>query len=502
MVADALSWFAQLVPSGPLPGYVYGGSLERNQLLPTAVGALRPSALVPETMANGEASGLQRVCIVGTRALRDFHPSLCAANLVRAGIDARAVSLELKLERADMNALGLARHFDDEQWRRQFCAELSLTLRADEAVGLPAMLGLRDPHEVLADVEHRLGRRVFEIPTLPPSVPGMRLYEILRAALRAAGGRLVLGAEVVSAARDGDRITSVATRAAGRDLHYAAPWFVLATGGFASGGIELDSALGHARAGAGPAPARGPRRGRGAVREPLSRRAAPGAGGRGRRLGPARRGRRERGGRRRRPARGGPVARGLGRGDRAGQRLPRRAGGRGPGVAEGGDRMSDSGGNDLFVAELLRGSLDHCVKCTICETACPVSNATPLFPGPKYAGPQSERYRIADEPSVDVSVDYCSGCGICSQVCPQGVKIAEINAQARNKLKRQKGFPLRDRIITRPTWLGRAGTPVAPIANFTLRFKPLRILGREGAGRSPRRARAEVRRATVLALGP
>jgi glycerol-3-phosphate dehydrogenase subunit B len=241
VVSDALSWFAQLVPSGPLPGYVYGGSLERNQLLPTAVGALRPSALVPETMANGEASGLQRVCIVGTRALRDFHPSLCAGNLVRAGIDARAVSVELKLERADMNALGLARHFDNEQWRRQFCAELSLTLRADEAVGLPAILGLRDPHEVLADVEHRLGRRVFEIPTLPPSVPGMRLYEILRAALLAAGGRLVLGAEVVSAARDGDRITSVATRAAGRDLHYAAPSFVLATGGFASGGIELDS---------------------------------------------------------------------------------------------------------------------------------------------------------------------------------------------------------------------------------------------------------------------
>ena len=56
VVGDALSWFAQIVPSGPLPGYVYGGSLEHNQLLPTAVGALRPSALVPETMANGEAS--------------------------------------------------------------------------------------------------------------------------------------------------------------------------------------------------------------------------------------------------------------------------------------------------------------------------------------------------------------------------------------------------------------------------------------------------------------
>jgi glycerol-3-phosphate dehydrogenase subunit B len=192
-------------------------------------------------MANGEVSGLRRVCIVGTPALRDFHPSLCAANLELAGIEARSVSVDLKLERADTNTLGLARHFDDEKWRRQFCAELSLALRAEEHVGLPAMLGLRDPHEVLADVEHRLGRRVFEIPTLPPSVPGMRLYEILRAALRGAGGRLVLGGEVVSAERDGDRVASVATHAAGRDLNYVAPWFVLATGGFASGAIELDS---------------------------------------------------------------------------------------------------------------------------------------------------------------------------------------------------------------------------------------------------------------------
>ncbi|MBA2512898.1 MAG: anaerobic glycerol-3-phosphate dehydrogenase subunit C, partial [Solirubrobacterales bacterium] len=54
----------------------------------------------------------------------------------------------------------------------------------------------------------------------------------------------------------------------------------------------------------------------------------------------------------------------------------------------------------------MRGSLDHCVKCTICETFCPVSNVTPLFPGPKYVGPQAERYRTPDEPSPDDSLDY------------------------------------------------------------------------------------------------
>ena len=240
-VSEALGWFADTARAGPHPGYGYTGSAERNLRLPTAVGALRPSALAPDTMAAGDAASLAGVCIVGTPALRDFHPALCAQNLIAAGIDARSVSIPLELERADMSALGIARRLDDSQWRAQFCAQLSPMLRAEEYVGLPAMLGLADPHGAVADLETRLGRRVFEIPTLPPSVPGMRLYEILRTALRAAGGRLVLGGEVVSAERDGDRIASVATRSAGRDKSYAAPWFVLASGGFASGGIELDS---------------------------------------------------------------------------------------------------------------------------------------------------------------------------------------------------------------------------------------------------------------------
>jgi glycerol-3-phosphate dehydrogenase subunit C len=130
-------------------------------------------------------------------------------------------------------------------------------------------------------------------------------------------------------------------------------------------------------------------------------------------------------------------------------------------------------GHDVL-GDLMRASLDHCVKCTICETFCPVSNVTPLFPGPKYAGPQAERFRIDDEPSPDASLDYCSGCGICTQVCPQGVHIAEINTQARAELKATQGVKLRDRVLARPTLAGRLGTPVAPIANWSLRNRLLR----------------------------
>src|SRR3954471_18832219 len=137
--------------------------------------------------------------------------------------------------------------------------------------------------------------------------------------------------------------------------------------------------------------------------------------------------------------------------------------------------MAIGDANDVL-GGLMRDSLDHCVKCTICETFCPVSNVTPLFPGPKYVGPQAERFRVPDEESPDASLDYCSGCGICTQVCPQGVHIAEINTQARAKLRERTGFKLRDRLLARPDVIGRLGTPAAPVANWTLRNPVVRGL--------------------------
>ena len=133
-------------------------------------------------------------------------------------------------------------------------------LHGDERVGLPAVLGLRDPHGAWADLQRRLGRGVFEIPTLPPSVPGMRAFEALRTALRAAGGRLVLGSEVIGADRDGGRVTAV-TRQRRRPRRALPRALVRARHGrLRLGRDRAGLGLGHARDGARPAAARRPRR--------------------------------------------------------------------------------------------------------------------------------------------------------------------------------------------------------------------------------------------------
>ncbi len=117
---------------------------------------------------------------------------------------------------------------------------------------------------------------------------------------------------------------------------------------------------------------------------------------------------------------------------------------------------------------------DLCLKCNICTAACPVAAVTDLFPGPKAVGPQAQRFRHPNLPPPDSSVTWCSGCGTCTRVCPHGVAIAEINIQAKARLAETHAPPLRDHVISRPEWLGFAGSLAAPIANPILGLRPAR----------------------------
>ncbi len=239
-VARALDWFKAHFRDG----YRYHGDLDDNLLLPTAAGALKPTAAAPETMARGDLRGGGRPCIVGFRSLKDFFAPLIADNLSRTGlgVHARAVELDVRAEdRVDANALAFARAFDRPAFRARVAGELLGRLAGADSVGLPAVLGIDDPHAAWTDLEDRLGLPVFEIPTLPPSASGIRAHRLLKAALGRAGARMILNAEVVGGEWADGHLTAVHARVAGRENAYEAGAFVLATGGFASGALTMDS---------------------------------------------------------------------------------------------------------------------------------------------------------------------------------------------------------------------------------------------------------------------
>src|SRR5690606_28922487 len=140
----------------------------------------------------------------------------------------------------------------------------------------------------------------------------------------------------------------------------------------------------------------------------------------------------------------------------------------------------------LHLLEATPFTSDLCIKCNICTAHCTAAPFTDLFPGPKHVGPQAQRLRAPDEPSVDNSVDYCSGCGICTLVCPHGVKVMEINTQAKAAMVETHGLSLRAWFLGRNERWGRWGTPFAPLANFALRNRLVRWAAEKVVGVSRR----------------
>jgi glycerol-3-phosphate dehydrogenase subunit B len=243
LIRSSLEWFRERL--GELG---YQGRLEENFLLPTAVGVAKPTALVPQTMAAGDLRAGGRFVFVGLRGLKDFYPAYLADNLVRAAlpggasVSARAVELAPPLgDEGDVSSTGFARRFEQPEFRDLVVRELERRLVPGEIVGFPAVLGFRHAREVWRELETRLRHPVFEVPTLPPSVAGIRLFESMTGALRREGARVVVGSRVSGAEHSGKTLEGVVAQTAGRPRTYRARSFVLASGGFASGGLQLDS---------------------------------------------------------------------------------------------------------------------------------------------------------------------------------------------------------------------------------------------------------------------
>jgi glycerol-3-phosphate dehydrogenase subunit C len=111
-------------------------------------------------------------------------------------------------------------------------------------------------------------------------------------------------------------------------------------------------------------------------------------------------------------------------------------------------------------------SVEACTKCTACNTVCPVARTTEIFRGPKFLGPESERFRDEHEASVTAGLDLCSGCKLCEVTCPSQVSIQEYIRRAQNKGAREKGRTLRDWVLGHTRVLSRFGSLTAPLANF------------------------------------
>lgn len=240
VVENALQSFQSLCEASNYPLY---GSLDANILLPTALGTLRPTCMVPTTMIAGDASQRAPILVVGFDRFNDFFPGLVATNLNAQGIIAADIILELPSLRRLKYITGtvLSTLFDDAEFRQELIDALKPRLGKVGRIGFPAVLGLHNPMEVLDHLQTSLGMPVFEIPGLPPSIPGIRLHNLLVSAIQRQHGAVNSGMPVTNVGTDGKSIHTVWSEAAGRQIAHRANTYVLATGGILGGGITVNN---------------------------------------------------------------------------------------------------------------------------------------------------------------------------------------------------------------------------------------------------------------------
>lgn len=228
-------------------GLPYAGHWDRNVMVLTSAGTFKPTFRVPATMWEGiEICRRKAPCLLADiHGLKGFSARQIAATADAAWPGLRTVRIELPGMSApgELFAERLARSLEVAAHRAQLAEVIRPHVQGAEAVGLPAILGVSRSAEVMADLQNRLGKPVFEIPTMPPGVPGLRLKETFERGLKDLGVELFLENRVFHAEADpagGFRLK--AGRTDPEELVEARS-VVLATGRFMGGGLKADRQL-------------------------------------------------------------------------------------------------------------------------------------------------------------------------------------------------------------------------------------------------------------------
>jgi len=240
-IYQALSFFIQEV-KGICPYHHQDGF--QNYRLPTALGQMRTSCLLPQgQLAAADAD--EGVLVVGFKGYRDFCSALMAEGMNKRGCSWRSIDVDLKLIQDPDNSPDC--FYQNSASVRSYqnsiqlavCLERAWPLLAEELrpqvqdvdkVAFPAVLGLDRYLELQQGLEESLGKRVFEVPNLPPSLPGIRLSKCLMDRVRQLGGDLLQGSSVVAAERTGDICSKVLVKTAGKNREIQGKCYVLATG--------------------------------------------------------------------------------------------------------------------------------------------------------------------------------------------------------------------------------------------------------------------------------
>ena len=227
MIREGLENFRAAMSDMGIP---YAGSAEDNRFILSALGTFKTTCLVPVTMAAAPQTTDEAIHIISFAGLKDFYPGYIISRRPNSSFSVYDAGVS--------TTMGIAAHFEEKNFLENFISWLKKINISEGKIALPAVLGLESAAAVIERIAGALERPVFEIPTIPPSMPGRRLFNALKDHFRRLGGDIYWSWPVIGVEKTKAIIEAVITGSAGRPKSLNGKAFILATGSFVGGGLQ------------------------------------------------------------------------------------------------------------------------------------------------------------------------------------------------------------------------------------------------------------------------
>lgn len=225
-------------------GLTYHRRMEHNSGVLTSLGTTKKTYAVPHTMWNGvRALEEKPAClIIDIRGLKGFSARQIVAGLQDGwtGLRSAQISFPGTENMSEVYAEHMANALLLPHNREKLAKVVRPLVKESKIVGLPAILGLYRTHEVLSHLQELIGVPLFEIPTIPPSVPGLRLKEAFERGLRLKGVRYFSLKRVLQVRPEADGAFEIDIGSDRVQNKVHAAGIVLSSGRFIGGGLHAD----------------------------------------------------------------------------------------------------------------------------------------------------------------------------------------------------------------------------------------------------------------------
>lgn len=255
-VKEALNWFQSMMTEVGLP--LSHSDNNANHFRITPMGTLKPTWMSQANVKQVDyqfksLANVKRIVMVSIEGFRDFQPQIAQDNIQRhsafkdipvitANVNIAALG-SLSRNPHELRSIDVGRILSDETQFKAFADQLVDVANSEDLVIMPAILGNGDGLQIMQRLKEYTKLNFHEVPTMPPSMLGIRIEDTLMRSFIKKGGMTHRNDEVQSGdfeLRDDNlSLTALHTRNMG-DMPLKAKQFIFATGSFFSKGLVAE----------------------------------------------------------------------------------------------------------------------------------------------------------------------------------------------------------------------------------------------------------------------